>query len=63
MWIMREKSLSVHGDYGKFRMGLYIQSHFPTRQKYLSVHGEYKRIWRIREVYFAVYGEYVRQST
>jgi hypothetical protein len=48
-------TLSVHGDNGDFRVVLYIQSRLRIRQKYCK---EYKRIWRIRQEYFAVYGEY-----
>jgi hypothetical protein len=38
---MRKKSLSVHGDYGDFRMVLDVQSRLRIRQKYFSVNGEY----------------------
>jgi hypothetical protein len=58
---MREKSLSVHGDYDDFRVVLDVQSRLRIRQKYLSVNGEYaerRLIWRMRQEYFAVYGEY-----
>jgi hypothetical protein len=59
---MREKSLSVHLDYGNFRMVLWLQSHLRILQMYLACMEntlkEYKSIWRIRQEYFAVYGEY-----
>ncbi len=38
---MRQKPLSVHGDYGDLWEVLFIQSRLRMRQKYLSVLGEY----------------------
>ncbi len=38
---MREKSLSVHGDSGDFRVDLDVKSRLRLRQKYFNVHGEY----------------------
>jgi hypothetical protein len=59
---MRKKSLSVHRDYGNFRMVYihkvvyeYAQSFLACMENTLK---EYKCIWRIRQEYFAVYGEY-----
>jgi len=39
IWRLREKSLSVHGDYDDFRVVLDVQSCLPSRQN---------REWRIR---------------
>jgi hypothetical protein len=36
----RQKSLTVHGDYGDFTVVLYRQRRHSIRQKYFSVHGE-----------------------
>ncbi len=42
---MRQKSLSVLGEHGYFRVVFYVRSRLRIRQKYFSVHGEYaKRI-------------------
>ncbi len=58
-------TLSVHGDNGDFRVVLYIQSRLRTSQNILACMEntlkEYKRIWRKRQEYFAVYGEYAER--
>jgi hypothetical protein len=56
-------TLSVPGDKGDFRAVIYIYKVVSEYAKSIlacmeNTLKEYKRIWRIRQEYFAVYGEY-----
>jgi hypothetical protein len=60
---MAPKTLSVHGDNGKFRVVSFIQSRLRKYAKSILACTEntlkaFKRLRRIPQEYFAVYGEY-----